>query len=199
MNILRIDSSPRLAASDSRKLTDKMVARLQREYPAAAVIVRDLAKHIIFPNEAYTWGTVYNAQSPTADQQAASQFSNELAAELLAADLIVLGMPIYNWTIPSTFKAYIDQISRPGVTFAYVDGKAIGKLKATDIYILFTTGGTEIGSYKDFATPYTTFLWKTLGVTNVHWIEANGMLYQAEASLAKADAAIASVALPTGS
>lgn len=196
LEILRLDSSPRYADSVSRHLTAHFIARLLREYPEANVTTRDLAVDLPLPTERYVDGSLYSMQNPTPAMQAATKLSDEMVAELLAADLVVLGLPIYNWAVPSTFKAYVDQISRLGVTFEYIDGVSHGLLSAKSAYIVFTSGGTGIGSDRDFATPYTTFLWQTLGVQNVQYIDASGLLFDAEEKTRKAEAQIDQITLP---
>lgn len=185
LEILRIDSSPRYADSVSRHLTNHLVARLLRDYPEANVTTRDLAVGPL-PTETFVDGSVYSMQNPTLAMQVAMQLSNEMAAELVAADVVVLGMPLYNWTVPSTFKAYVDQISRLSVTFEYVDGVRHGLLRARSVYIVFTSGGTGIGSDNDFATPYAKYLWQTLGIQHVEFIDAAGLLFNAEEKTRKA-------------
>ena len=196
LEILRLDSSPRHTDSVSRHLTDHLVARLLREYPEATVTTRDLAAGLPLPTETFVEGSVYSLQNPTPAMQAATQLSNEMAAELLAADMVVLGLPVYNWTVPSTFKAYVDQISRLGVTFGYVDGVRHGLLRARSVYIVFTSGGTGLGSDHDFATPYARFLWQTLGIQHVEFIDAAGLLFNAEEITRKAGAQIEQLVLP---
>lgn len=196
LQILRIDSSSRYAESASRLLTDQMVARLLRDYPDAEVTTRDLAVGLPLPTEPMVDGILYAMQNPTPAMIAAKQLSDELTEELLAADVVVLGLPIYNWTIPSTFKAYVDHISRPGVTFEYVDGVSRGKLKAKSVYILFTSGGTSIGSFKDFATPYLKHLWPTLGIQEVHFIEASDLIFNAVECLQNAEKQIDQLEIP---
>lgn len=196
LQILRIDSSPRYADSVSRHLTDHLVARLLREHPEANVTTRDLAVSPPLPTEAFVDGIVYSMQNPTPAMQAATQLSDEMVAELLAADVVVLGLPLYNWTIPSTFKTYVDYITRPGLTFEYIDGVSHGKLRAQSVYIAFTSGGTDMGSYKDFATPYTKYLWQTLGIQHVQFIEASGLLFNAAENTRKAEHQIEQLELP---
>ena len=196
LNILRLDSSPRYVDSVSRHLTDHLMARLLREYPEANVTTRDLAVGLPLPTETFVDGSVYSMQNPTPAMQAATQLSNELVAELLAADVVVLGLPVYNWTVPSTFKAYVDQISRLGVTFEYVDGVRHGLLRAHSVYILFTSGGTGIGSDNDFATPYARFLWQTLGIQHGEFIEATGLLFNTAEITRNAEAQVDQLELP---
>lgn len=196
LNILRLDSSPRYIDSVSRHLTDHLMARLLGKYPNANVTTRDLAMGVPLPTEGLIGGIVYSAHNLTPAMQAATQLSDELVAELLAADLVVLGLPVYNWTVPSTFKAYVDQVVRPGVTFEYVDGVRHGKLRARSVYIVFTSGGTGLGSDQDFATPYARFLWQTLGIPHVEFIEAAGLLFHAAESTRQAEAQIEQLELP---
>jgi len=196
LEILRLDSSSRHADSASRNLTDHLVDRLLREYPEAKVTTRDLAADLPLPTEGFVNGSLYSMQNPTPAMQAAIQLSNEMVAELLAADVVVLGMPVYNWTIPSTFKAYVDHVSRLGVTFEYVDGVSRGLLRARSVYILFTSGGTAIGSEKDFATPYVTHLWRTLGIQDVQIIDASGLLFDAEEKISTAKNQIDHLVMP---
>ncbi len=196
LQILRLDSSPRYAGSVSRHLTDHMVARLLRDYPEANVTTRDLAVGLPLPTEAFLDGSVYSMQNPTPDMQVAIQPSNEMVAELLAADVVVLGLPLYNWTVPSTFKAYVDQIVRLRMTFEYVDGVSHGLLRARSVYILFTSGNSGMGSDKDFATPYVRFLWQTLGVQHVEFIAATGTIFDAAEKTRKAEAQIDQLVLP---
>jgi FMN-dependent NADH-azoreductase len=180
LEILRIDSSARYSNYVSRELTDHMIARLLREYPDAKITTRDLAAGIPLPSEAFVDGSLYAMENPTPVMQESIKLSNEMVTELLSADIVVLGLPVYNWTIPSTFKAYVDHISRLGVTFTYVDGVRQGLLGAHSIYILFTSGGTGIGTENDFATPYVTYLWQTLGIQNIQLVDASGLLFNTE-------------------
>lgn len=197
LQILRLDSSARYADSVSRQLTDQMVARLLQDYPEAEVTTRDLAVGLPLPTEPMVDGILYAMQNPTPAMVAAKQLSDEMAEELLAADVVVLGLAIYNWTIPSTFKAYVDHISRPGLTFEYVDGVSRGKLKAKSVYILYTSGGTSIGSHKDFASAYLKYLWQTLGIQHVEFIEASELLFNAAECIQNAEAQIAQLEIPT--
>lgn len=196
LKILHLDSSPRYAESVTRQLSAKLVDRLLRDHPEAKVTTRDLAVGLPLPTEAMIDGILYSVQNPTAAMQAAKQLSDEMVAEVLAADVLVLGLPLYNWNIPSTFKAYVDHISRPGLTFEYLDGVRQGLLRGRSVYIVFTSGGTSIGSENDFATPYARFLWQTLGIQHVQFIEASGLLFNAAESIKKAEAQIDQLELP---
>lgn len=194
MNILRIDSSARHTGSVSRQLTDQLLTRLLEAHPAANVTVRDLAEPVPAITEAFTYGILYDMPNPTPEGKSAAKASDALVAELLAADTVVLGLPLYNWTIPSLFKTYIDQITRPSLMFEYIDRVFYGKLKPITVYIVYTAGGTPKGSPKDFATAYTEFWWKTMGAKEVIWILADNLMWE-PGNLAAAQARVDALSL----
>lgn len=140
MNILHLDSSPRGERSHSRQLTRAFVQELKTSHPDAQVVYRDLG-HNPPPHVDELWiAAAYSDPSThTPDQQAAIQISEELIAELVAADLIVIGVPMYNFSVPSTFKAYIDQVVRAGRTFTYpgYEGLVLNK----KMFLLEARGG----------------------------------------------------------
>jgi len=130
MTILHLDSSPRGERSHSRQLTRAFVQELQSTHTGSTVIYRDLG-HNPPPHVDEPWIAAHYSDPSThgPDQQAALKLSEEMIAELFAADLIVVGVPMYNFSIPSTLKAYIDQIVRRGRTFAFpsYEGLVTGK------------------------------------------------------------------------
>lgn len=195
LHILHLDASPRPDA-DSRRLSSQVVAHLAAQHPGANITYRDISAGLPLPDVDFANLVVPAAMDPVADAHPSLSLSNHLVAELHQADIIVLGMPMYNWSFPGSFKTYVDLISRPGKTFGYVDGKRIGMLKATDAYVCFTTGATPLGGEADFASPYVTFLWKTLGVNQVHWVHASGMLFGQQDGLEAAQASVPSLPLP---
>jgi FMN-dependent NADH-azoreductase len=197
MNILRIDSSARRTGSVSRQLTDQLLGRLIVAHPDASVTVRDLAADIPPIGEAFTYGILYDLPNPTPEGKAAAEVSDALVAELLAADTVVLGLPLYNWTVPSLLKTYIDQVTRPGLMFDYIDRVFYGKLKPITVYIVYTAGGTPKGSPKEFATAYTEFWWKTMGAREVVWILADNLMWE-PGNLAAAQAQVDALSLNAG-
>lgn len=116
--ILHIDSSPRGERSHSRRMTREFVAARMQLYPTDLVTYRDIGRNPV-PHVDESW--IAAAYTPpeqrTSQLQAAIRFSDQLIDEFLAVDLYIIGIPMYNFSIPSTFKAYIDQIVRPGRTF----------------------------------------------------------------------------------
>jgi len=110
-------------------------------------------------------------------QRQALAGSDALVAEVMAADVWVIATPIYNFGVPASLKAWIDQIARARLTFRYTDQGPEGLLSGKKVYILTATGGTEVGSAIDFATPWLRFVLNFLGITDVEVIAADrGML-----------------------
>ena len=126
MTILRIDSSATLSSSITRELTDKVIARLN----AAQVVTRDLAATPL-PQITEDWAKARLV--PEADRSEAERetlaLSDRLIEELHAAQTIVIGLPVYNFGVPASLKAWIDLIARPGETFRYTENGPVGLLK----------------------------------------------------------------------
>ena len=119
-NLLRIDASARREASVSREVTDAFESKWRNDNPGGTVTVRDLAKT---PVEHIREKTIQGFYTPreqfTSELEDATAFSDELIAELIEADTLLIGTPIYNFTVPSSLKAWIDQVTRIGVTFSF--------------------------------------------------------------------------------
>ena len=130
----------------------------------------------------------------TAEQQAAVAYSDALIAELQRADVIVLGLPMYNFGVPSTLKAYFDHVARAGVTFSYTANGPVGLLTNKKVYVLATRGGQYAGTSFDHETPYIRQFLGFLGLTDVEFVYAEGLAMGEEtknAALARAKASIA--------
>ena len=115
--ILRIDASIKGAQSVTRALTGRIVDRLTGAAPAASVVSRDLSGGLPFVNAAWIEAAFTPDTDRTPEQAQALALSDELIAELQAADTLVIGMPVYNFAVPAQMKAWIDQVARAGVTF----------------------------------------------------------------------------------
>ena len=190
-NILRIDASASSDTSVTRKLTDAIIARLG----TAQITVRDLAAQPL-PQIDTEWVT---ARALPQDQRSQGQadhlaLSDKLIAEIEAADTLVIGVPIYNFTIPAALKAWVDQIARVGVTFHYTDKGPQGLIKGKRAILAVASGGVPVGSGMDFATGYMKTVLGFLGITDVSIIAAERVAADAEASLANANKQIAALA-----
>lgn len=172
--ILSINSSAARSGSTSRDATVQIVDRLLARHSDATVVRRETATDAEFINEAWIGASFTPEDARTADQNERIKTSNALAREVLDADILVIGIAMYNFGLPSTMRAWIDQIARPGVTFrpdpehTYV-GLATGKTA----YIVTASGETPVLGEMDFATPYLRHVLGFLGITDVHVIAAD--------------------------
>ena len=183
--VLRIDSSARHEGSVSRGLTDRVVERLGAE----RVIVRDLDAEPV-PHVSTDWAA--GAYTPEADrtteQRTALAISDALIEELEAADVVVIGLPVYNFAVPAALKAWMDQVARVGVTFRYTESGPVGLLENKRAILVVASGGTEVGSPIDFATPYARHFLGFLGITDVDVVASDRLMMDPEASNARAEA-----------
>jgi len=178
--ILHIISSPRGEASISKKLGNTIIEKIKTKYPESIVNERNLTTNL-FPHldelQIGSWFTPAENRSP--EQINAIKISEQAIEELRQADIYVIDAPFYNFAIPSTLKAYLDHVARPGITFRYKeDGKPEGFLKNKKAYVATASSGVysegEFQSF-DYATPYLKFLLGFLGVTDVTIIRAEGL------------------------
>ena len=140
------------------------------------------------------------ADQRTPEQAALVATSDALIAELKAADVVVLGLPMYNFSIPSQLKAWFDHVARAGVTFRYTDKGPVGLLKGKKAYVFATRGGLYAGTANDTQTPYLRQFLGFLGISEVEVTYAEGLAYGAparESSLAKARVALQNLVAPT--
>ena len=120
-------------------------------------------------------------------------YSDELVVELKKADIVVIGVPIYNFSIPATLKAWIDMIARARLTFQYTDSGPVGLLEGKKAYLVVATGGVPVGSAIDFATPYLRHALAFVGINDVEVIAADQLNNDAGESMDRARAQIAAV------
>lgn len=180
-NILRIDSSPRGARSKSRQLAREFIMKWQFLHPEDVITYRDLQQSPV-PHLTEEWiAADYTPQAKqTAEMTHILRFSDELVDELLAADRCVFSVPMYNFSIPSGFKAYIDHVVRVGRTFAFTNGQFKGLIEGKKI-LFITARGDEYGAdsaHKDWDVqePALRFAFQFMGITDIHqFIHANGL------------------------
>ncbi|MFA7822217.1 FMN-dependent NADH-azoreductase [Aeromonas dhakensis] len=196
--ILVIESSARQQGSVSRELTQQFIANWQVAHPADQIQVRDLAAEPVPHLDATLlggWMTPSEQQSEA--EKAALARSNQLTDELLAADVLVLAAPMYNFAIPSTLKAWLDHVLRAGVTFKYTETGPQGLLTGKRAFVLTARGGIYAGSGLDHQEPYLRQALAFIGIHDVRFIHAEGLNMGAEFSekgLAQAKAKLADVA-----
>lgn len=188
--VLRIDASARRDGSESRALTQRIVERLDPEH----VIHRDLANGIAAIDADWLAANWTPADQRTEAQRETLALSDTLLEEVKAADTLVIGTPIYNFAIPSTLKAWVDQIARAGETFRYSEAGPEGLLKGKRAIVAIASGGTQVGSDIDFASGYLRHILGFVGITDVQFVAADQLMIDEAASHAKADAALEALA-----
>lgn len=185
-SILRIDASARRTGSVSRDLTDKIVTKLD----ADTVVTRDLTTPVPQIDEDWIGANFTPADDRTEAQREKLALSDQLVAEVQAADTIVIGLPIYNFGVPAALKAWIDQVARAGVTFRYTPEGPQGLLTGKRAIVAVASGGTQAGSDIDFATGYIRHVLGFIGITDVDFVTADRLMVDADASLKSAHDAL---------
>jgi FMN-dependent NADH-azoreductase len=192
MKLLRVDSSARLN-SVSRQLTRRFVQAWQQEHPQGQVIERDLAATAL-PHITDEWVQAVHSDpaSLTADQKQVLEVSDTLVAELVEADTIVIGAPMYNFAIAAPLKAWIDQVVRVGKTVLFAASGPQGILKGKKVYVITSRGGafrpgTPTERF-DHQEPYLRHILGFIGLTDVTFIHAENQKPGAQGELAKAAA-----------
>ena len=176
MKILQINSSARVEGANSTRLANTVTARLQAKHPGATVTVRDLAvtPHPVL--DAAALGALFTPGEQRSPEQAARlALSDALVAEVQAADVLVLGVPMYNFGISTQLKNWIDAIARAGVTFRYTENGPEGLVKGKKVYVAFARGGRYRGTAADTQTPYLQTVLGFLGMTDLHFVYAEGL------------------------
>ena len=174
LNILDIQAGARSDGSVSRALSADLIAALEDRYGDVEIQRRDVAAGLPFIDEAWVTANFTPDEERTPQHQATLALSDELVAELKAADVLVIGAPIYNFSIPATLKAWIDMIARARLTFRYTDNGPEGLLEGKKAYVLVPSGGVPVGSPVDFATPYLRQALAFVGITDVEFVGAQG-------------------------
>jgi FMN-dependent NADH-azoreductase len=182
MKILQINSSQRPQASQSSRLAAQIVERLQAANPANELTVRDLgvAPHPALDEAAIT-AIFTPAEHRTPEQQARVELDDAVIAELKASDVIVLGVPMYNFGVPAQLKHWIDAIARAGVTFRYTEKGPVGLVTGKKVYVALTRGGLYRNTPADTQVPYLKAFLGFIGLTDVQFIYAEGMAMGPEA------------------
>jgi FMN-dependent NADH-azoreductase len=176
MNILQINSSARRDASHSTRLATRVVERLRETAPGSTLTVRDLnnVPHPVL-DEAALGALFTPADQRTPEQSARVALDDALIAEIQAADVVVLGVPMYNFGVPAALKNWIDAISRAGVTFRYTEKGPEGLLKGKKVYVALTRGGQYRNTPSDTQVPYLKTIFTFLGMTDVQFVYAEGL------------------------
>jgi len=194
--ILHLTSSIFGNGGQSSRLAEEFIA----QFPGARVIARDLAKNPLPHLDAERFGAfLAKPEARTPAQQQALAESDALIAELKQANTLVLGLPMYNFGVPSQLKAYFDHIARAGVTFKYTDKGAVGLLTGKRAYVFAARGGLYQGTPRDTQTAYVRDFLAFLGITDVQFVYAEGLAISEASkteSVAKARGVLRDLARP---
>jgi len=182
MNILQINSSARREGSHSTRLAARLVERLLAAHPAATLTVRDLTAtpHPVLDESALS--ALFTPESQrTAEQVERVALDDALIAEIQAADVVVIGVPMYNFGVPVQLKNWIDAIARAGTTFRYTASGPEGLLKGKKVYVALARGGRYRNTPADTQVPYLSTVFTFLGMTDVRYVYAEGLSMGADA------------------
>jgi FMN-dependent NADH-azoreductase len=172
--VLQINSSVSTAGNANR-LADNFVSRWLARHPNDRAVLRDLTHQPVPHLNAETVGAFFTpADKRNPEQQKAVALSDELVAELQAADVIVISAPMYNFSIPSTLKAWIDHVARAGITFRYTEKGPVGLLSGKKVYVIAARGGIHAGTPSDSQTSYLKTVLGFLGLIDVEFVYAEG-------------------------
>jgi len=174
--VLIIESSARQQDSVSRQLTQTFINQWKAAHPTDHITVRDLAVNPVPHLDInLLGGWMKPAEQRSEIEHISLERSNQLTDELLAADVLVMAAPMYNFAIPSTLKAWLDHALRAGVTFKYTETGPQGLLSGKRAYVLTARGGIYAGSPADHQEPYLRQVMGFIGIHDVTFIHAEGM------------------------
>jgi len=176
MKILQINASARRTGANSTRIANQIVARLSAGHPGAQLTLRDLAETPHPALDEAALGALFTpAGQRTPEQAARVALDDVLIAELQAADVIVLGVPMYNFGIPAQLKNWIDAIARAGVTFRYTEQGPQGLVQGKRVYVALARGGLYRDTPADTQVPYLKTLFAFLGMEDLRFIYAEGL------------------------
>ncbi|MFS4583489.1 FMN-dependent NADH-azoreductase [Phaeobacter sp. C3_T13_0] len=189
MNILRIYSSAQTETAQSRRLTDRIIEGLHENGHAPVITTRDLDTPLPQIDGAWiTANSTPEAERTDADH-AALALSDSLIGEIEAADTLIIGLPVYNFSVPASLKLWIDLICRARRTFAYSEDGPKGLMTGKKAIVVFASGGTPFGSDIDFASGYIRHILGFIGISDVTFIAADRH-FMDDTALSRADAEV---------
>ena len=187
MKLLHIDTSALGAQSVTREITAAIVARWQDALPGLTTIHRDL--------DANPLPHLSGASLAKADPIEAADAARVLG-QFLDADIVVIGAPMYNFTIPSTLKAWIDRVAVAGKTFRYTDAGPEGLASGKRVIVAIGSGGLHSGAASDFVEPYLRLVFGFMGIEDVEFVRAEGVAYSPQHRVDAIAGALASIPAP---
>ncbi|HSG89092.1 MAG TPA: NAD(P)H-dependent oxidoreductase [Pseudomonadales bacterium] len=182
----------------SSRLADRFVEQWTQQQPDTRVRLRDLAAAPVPHLDADGFTAFLDGDGDlTSAQRDTLALSSTLVQELVEADVVVLALPMYNFNVPSTLKAWFDHVARAGISFRYTATGPVGLLADRPVYVLAARGGLYAGTERDVQTPYVRQILGLLGIHDLHWTYAEGLAVSEEvrdAALSSAHARIDALA-----
>jgi FMN-dependent NADH-azoreductase len=203
MNILQVNSSARSwnngQGSQSTRLANELVAELRAANPGAALVVRDLTANPHPTLDEAALGALFTpAEQRSAEQAARVALDDALIAEVRAADVVVLGVPMINFGVTSQLKSWFDAIAKAGATFKYTEKGPVGLLTGKKVYAVLTRGGVYRDQPSDSQVPYLRTMLGFLGMTDIEFIYAEGFAMGPDAEARAIESARAEIARIAG-
>ncbi len=199
--LLQIKSSIFSDGGQSSRLAERFVAAWRDANPGGKVMVRDFAREPVPHLDAARFGAfLAKPAERTPEQRAVIAYSDALIDELKRADVVVLGLPMYNFGVPSALKAYFDHLARAGVTFRYTANGPVGLLTGKQVYVFAARGGLYQGTPRDTQTAYVREFLSFLGMADIEFVYAEGLAIDEasrSAALARAQDEIRRLASPS--
>jgi FMN-dependent NADH-azoreductase len=188
MSILHVTSSISPSGSNSTTLGAELAAKL-----GGSVTTRDTTTGIPHVDPAWAGANFTPADGRSADQKAKLALSDTLIAELQTADTLIISVPMYNFSVPSNLKAWIDHIARAGITFNYTAEGPKGLLDGKRAYLVITTGGTPVESPVDYTTAYLQQVLNFIGIDDITVIAADRLMVDMDKAMDNARTKIAAL------
>ncbi|WP_349357715.1 NAD(P)H-dependent oxidoreductase [Stappia sp.] len=187
LSVLKVESSARREGSVTRRLADRVISELAAGPAGLDVVTRDVSLGLPVIDEAWVAANFTDPAERTAEQKARLALSDTLVAEVKAADVLVIGVPVYNFAIPAALKAWIDLVARARETFRYTENGPEGLMTGKRAIVLLASGGTPVGSEIDFASGYLRHILGFIGITDVTIVAADELMFAGEERILEAE------------
>lgn len=192
--LLQINTSLYSADGQSSRLANRFVEKWKRNNRDGRVVIRDLAADPVPHLSAERFAALLaKAEERTPEQAAIVAESDGLIEELAGADVVAIGLPMYNFGIPSTLKAWIDHVARAGRTFRYTEDGSVGLLADRKTYLFAARGGQYRGTPRDTQSAYMTHFLNFVGIRDIEFVYAEGLAMGDEPRRAALDGATATI------
>lgn len=190
--IYHMDSSARVIGSHGRSLAKELVSQLEKQVEST-VVYRDISQGLEFLTPAAIDGLYIPDETRTVEQKEALKLSNQIVAEMVKADYVVLSAPVYNFGPPASLKAWADLVARKGLTFTYTTEGPKGLLNDKKAFVVITSGGVPVGSPYDHLSPWIKTFLGFIGITDVTVLAADQLVAKESEAIQKVRLQIKSI------